>query len=240
MKDKKLKSSFLKPDKQMEETYQADGLCEEISSLSDIDKLKKLIESECRELGLLSPDVKVEFFDLIMPTLEDSEVVTIIADMLGEAQVNSKLDLSVLEHVNDRLRKNVDELLDIVGVMSKMPQEDLLKALETLFSSLDEMQPETLFLLKENLKVESCVEKLSEVVEQIISAVLGCKEKGEFSCDVKSSLTESEFNATKDVLQSCGAELQREKSQLKCVGNCMAQSELTALFVALRVFSMLK
>ncbi|XP_078280892.1 gasdermin-A2-like isoform X2 [Rhinoraja longicauda] len=167
----------------------------------------------CCELQCLDNGLKQCLLGLLCQIIEDSELHSILSDMLCEACAGDDYTLSELEKLDGKRRECGEKLLAIWSEdqLKNAAEDNLLKAVSVLLAALEDLPPTTLRALIQSLKMQILPQQLT-----LVNTIL--KDAGSSQVDQvlkveTQSLTEDAFGITVEMLSSVGLHLERGSAQ---------------------------
>ncbi|XP_078385444.1 gasdermin-A2-like [Cetorhinus maximus] len=164
----------------------------------------------CCELKCLENVLKRQLLDHICQIIEDSELHSVLSDLLCDACAGIKYKLSVLNKFDTKGRECAENLLGIwsEAQLQNAVENKLLKAVCLLIAALEDLPPATLQLLVQSLKMQILQQQLN-VVTNIMND-LEHSQVGQLLKVDTQGLPEAAFGITAGILNEIGIQMERE------------------------------
>ncbi|XP_072343498.1 gasdermin-A2-like [Scyliorhinus torazame] len=167
----------------------------------------------CREFKCLENVLKRQLLEHTCQIIEDSELHSVLGDLLCDACAGIKLELSDLNKLDTKGKECAEKLLSIWSEdqLQNAVENRLLKAVCFLIAALEDLPAATLQLLVQSLKVKILPQQLN-MVTSIVND-LECSQVGQFLEVDTRVLTEAAFGITAEMLNEIGIQVKREGVQ---------------------------
>ncbi|XP_032891479.1 gasdermin-A [Amblyraja radiata] len=167
----------------------------------------------CCELQCLDKGLKQRLLGLVCQIIEDSELLSILSDVLCEACAGTDYTLSELEKLDKKRRECGENLLAIWSEdqLKNAVEDNLLKAVSILFAALEDLPPTTLPVLIQSLKMQILPQQLT-----LVTGILKDLDHSQVDQALKvetESFTEDAFGITAEMLTDVGLHLERDSVQ---------------------------
>ncbi|XP_041029515.1 gasdermin-A2-like isoform X2 [Carcharodon carcharias] len=164
----------------------------------------------CCELKCLENVLKRQLLDHICQIIEDSELHSVLSDLLCDACAGIKYKLSDLNKFDTKGRECAENLLGICSEaqLQNAVENKLLKAVCLLIAALEDLPPAALQLLVQSLKMQILPQQLN-MVTNIIND-LEYSQVGQLLKVDTRGLPEAAFGITAGILNEIGIQMERE------------------------------
>ncbi|XP_051894638.1 gasdermin-D-like isoform X2 [Pristis pectinata] len=169
----------------------------------------------CCELECLDNGLKQHLLDLVYQIIEDSELHSILSDVLSDACAGIDYKLTELNTLEKSRRECAENLLAIWSEdqLKNAAEDKLLKAVTFLLAALEDLPPATLPLLIQSLKMQILSQQLT-----LVTTILKDLEHSQADLALKEetqSFTEDAFGVTAELLNEIGLHLEKGRVQKK-------------------------
>ncbi|XP_069761046.1 gasdermin-A3-like [Narcine bancroftii] len=167
----------------------------------------------CCELQCLDKGLRQNLLGLVCKIIEDSELHSILSDVLSNACAGIDYKLSELDKLEENRREYAKNLLAFWSEdqLKNAIEHKLLKAMSFLLTALEDLPPATLQLLIQSLKMQILPQQL-RLVTVILKELEHTKADSVLKVETK-GLTEDAFGITAEMLNEIGLHLERESVQ---------------------------
>ncbi|KAF7239159.1 Gasdermin-D [Varanus komodoensis] len=209
----------------------ANNLCQQPLAVQQV---KDAIQKVYDPLMDLSQALKRHLLEPFGVVLQDRDVVCTVQLVLELSMAGESIDRSMLESLDEEFQPLVEMLLSLLGIFQVTGREEhqaLWGSMYFLCSSLEELDYKMLPLLEAILEKKDIAKQL-EMMNGILEWILSGDEGSHFTIP-SDSRTDEEDDLTKELLQTCGLDLETGKDSITCLWNKDAFSGLAALYSSL-------
>ncbi|XP_072927977.1 gasdermin-A-like [Hemitrygon akajei] len=169
----------------------------------------------CGELQCLDDGLKQHLLDLVCQIIEDSELLSILSDVLSDACAGMDYNLSELNQLEEGRRELGENLLTIWSEeqLKNATEDQLVKAVSFLLAALEDLSPATLQLLMKSLKMQILSQQFT-----LLTTIFNDIEHGQVDQVLKvgtENFTEDAFGTTAEILNEIGLHLERDRVEKK-------------------------